>query len=457
MHNQNNYPSDKSLSNIFDHQPTPTPTSNPEAGNLGSPIAPTPTTGSTMPVPSSPAPAYTALPYRDVEFHLAPILDGKVGDIELETVDGKRFLVHRKLLETETVFFHIYYGFVPVWRLNAAGPSTHPHSLSVPIHQGHPQTQQSQSQSQTTRPASTASSLNNLLCLPKILASSLSRSAVAPPPSPPPPPPPHAHDQTANHAQASAAVPSYDEASPPAPPPKDVVVTAPTPTSSPYTWAVPETSHILAAFLSLIYPRGCITSHPDDLLTTLEITGRVVRAALGYQSAKALTVARDRLGAWVDSLPVETYAMASFFKFADLARLASMKALAVPADRWPEDAKVLMGRTASSKLLQLQGTRVEGLRRILSKEMESDTHSQSCACDAMMRGVWCGMTSELGGRVGAGSELFELLEVDLAAGMGMRTNVGGSNGRGGCGECLVLLGKSIQRCLYEARELPRSI
>jgi hypothetical protein len=58
-------------------------------------------------IPSSPAPAYTALPHKDTQYHLAPVLDGRVGDIELETVDGKRFLVHKKVLENETVFFHI--------------------------------------------------------------------------------------------------------------------------------------------------------------------------------------------------------------------------------------------------------------------------------------------------------------------------------------------------------------
>ena len=58
-------------------------------------------------LPDSPAPAYTALPHRDVDFYLAPLLNGQMGDIELETVDGKRFLVHKKLLQQETVFFHI--------------------------------------------------------------------------------------------------------------------------------------------------------------------------------------------------------------------------------------------------------------------------------------------------------------------------------------------------------------
>ena len=58
-------------------------------------------------IPNSPAPAYTTLPYRDVDFHFAPMLDNRLGDIELETIDGKRFLVHKKVLEDETVFFHI--------------------------------------------------------------------------------------------------------------------------------------------------------------------------------------------------------------------------------------------------------------------------------------------------------------------------------------------------------------
>ncbi|WVQ98848.1 hypothetical protein IAU59_005979 [Kwoniella sp. CBS 9459] len=452
MHNQNNYPFDKSLSDIFDFDPhlTPTPTGAPNADPDNSFLAdsPLPSTASTVPVPASPAPAYTALPYRDVEFHLAPILDGKVGDVELETVDGKRFLVHRKLLEAETVFFHIYYGFVPVWRLNAAGPSTHPHSLSTPIHQGHPEGEyqcqasaqapaQIQAQCAAARPntTSTASSLNNLLCLPKILASTLSRA-----------PPAHVHHRADAPAAPATPVPSYDEVAPPPPPPKDIV-TAPTPTSSPYTWAVPETSHILAAFLSIIYPRGCITSHPNDMLSSLEITGRVVRAALGYQSAKALTVARDRLGVWTESHPVETYAMASFFKFTDLAKLASMRALAIPSAQWPEDAKVLMGRSATAKLVQLQSSRLDGLRTILmTNGLEQDAHSEGCAYSALTGAVWERMTTELMGRIRPESELFELLEVEL-----------GSGGTGGCGECLVLLGKSIQRCLYEARALPTTI
>lgn len=58
-------------------------------------------------LPTSPAPAYTVVPYRDEEFRFAPLIRGKLGDIELETRDGERFLVHREVLEREMVFFHI--------------------------------------------------------------------------------------------------------------------------------------------------------------------------------------------------------------------------------------------------------------------------------------------------------------------------------------------------------------
>ena len=58
-------------------------------------------------VPATPAPAYTPLANSDVSYHCTPILNGRMGDIELETTDGKRFLVHKSVLEVETVFFHI--------------------------------------------------------------------------------------------------------------------------------------------------------------------------------------------------------------------------------------------------------------------------------------------------------------------------------------------------------------
>ncbi|WVQ78357.1 hypothetical protein IAT38_000442 [Cryptococcus sp. DSM 104549] len=427
MHEQ--YPSDKSLSNVFDALRSPSP-----------------------PIPSSPAPAYTALPHRDVDFHLAPVLNGQVGDVELETVDGKRFLVHRRLLEAETVFFHIYYGFVPVWRLNgsssSSGYNTHgspPPAIQPPMLHGQSPAQAQPIQlppSPSASPARPVSSpLNNLLCLPKLLASHLARSPAAASLLAT-----HANgtNQAAQTAGAGAVPctppPAIDDLPPP-PPPKDI--TAPTPTTSPYTWAVPETSIVLTAFLALIYPPGVIAPHPTSLLTSLELTGRVVRAALGYQSAKALSYARDRLGSWTEDQPVQVYAMASFFKFTDLARLASMRAVECPQAEWPEDAKLLMGRTAAGKLLTLQSGRLSALREILAKPMERDEHAGGCVRYGMAEQVWERMTRDLAGRVGAGSGLEELLEVDL---------------RGGhCGECLVLLGRSIQRCLYEAKDLPKSI
>lgn len=146
---------------------------------------------------------------------------------------------------------------------------------------------------------------------------------------------------------------------------------------------------------------------------------------------------------WVDESPVQVYAMASFFKFGDLARLASAKALRVPPSQWPEDARVLMGCTSASSLMTLQSSRLTGLKQILSGPIEEDEHAHTCVRFPMAREVWRRMADKTSKMVCADSDLIELLDVDL---------------RGGhCGECLVLLGRSVQRCLYKARELRRMV
>lgn len=76
------------------------PTSPPPLSCGGAPAG----AGAVLPPPP---PAYSVLPYRDVDFHLAPFLNNKLGEIELETSDGKRFLVHKRVLEAEAIFFHI--------------------------------------------------------------------------------------------------------------------------------------------------------------------------------------------------------------------------------------------------------------------------------------------------------------------------------------------------------------
>lgn len=146
---------------------------------------------------------------------------------------------------------------------------------------------------------------------------------------------------------------------------------------------------------------------------------------------------------WVDESPVHVYSMASFFKFGDLARLASIKAVRMPPSQWPEDARILMGSTSASKLAALHSARLSGLKQILNGPMEEDEHAHTCVRFPMARDVWKRMAEEISKKVCADSDLIEMLDVDL---------------RGGhCGECLVLLGRSVQRCLYEARELPRMI
>ncbi|WVR05303.1 hypothetical protein IAU60_002317 [Kwoniella sp. DSM 27419] len=389
MANTSGYTADKSLSNIFDTVSSPA-------------------------IPESPAPAYTTLPDQDIDYHLEPLLDGQLGDVELETGDGFRFLVHRKVLESECVSFHIYYGFVPAWRFIQAETSTW---------------QQNHQTSGQHRPCTSngiTTALGNLFCIPGGNPSGRPDCCSE-----------RASQPISPLLQDQAA----DEVPPPVPP-KDTV-TAPTPTTSPYSWKVPESSQALKAFLSLIYPAGAISAHPAALLDSLEITAKVLRAALGYQSNRALAISRDRLGAWMESRPFETYAMACFFRFSDLARLASTHALAIPADQWSPEFRLLAGPSGQAMLMSLQAQRLASLREILSAGIEADEHSSRCNASTQVETVWRRMITQLKNSIGPESELLELLEVDLRDVQ--------------CGDCLVLLGRSIQRCIYEAKDLPRSI
>ena len=138
--------------------------------------------------------------------------------------------------------------------------------------------------------------------------------------------------------------------------------------------------------------------------------------------------------------------MANFFKFTDLIKLASMKALKIPKEDWSKFSRVWMGRTGAFKLENLQNVRLDGLKEILffNMEMITDLHSEKCVKRNMIEKVWKGKVNDvLENGLKVDSELLELLNVDL---------------RGGhCGECLVLLGETIQKCLLAARELPKSL
>ena len=321
---------------------------------------------------------------------------------------------------------------MPVWRLAA------PHI--GPPHSNLPSTPPQQHTVNTA-----AGALNNLLCLPKSITSHL-RAASPSAPAPTQQARPdtisllstHGHS-TCSDVDDSMESDSYDR--PPPLPPKDV--TAPTPTTSPYTWAVPEHSSILASFLSLIYPRGTFAITVEDSMPTLDVTSRVIRAAMGYQSSKAVSLARNRLYAFAAAEPVETYAMACFFKFRDLARLTSQAAIALHPEAWSSETKALMGKSGARDLMQLRESRMAGLRGILNGPMESDAHSGTCMRKAMIQELWDRKVAAMKEDLQPQSDLLELLEVDL---------------RGGhCGDCLVLLGSTIQRCLLAAQDLPKSI
>ena len=282
--------------------------------------------------------------------------------------------------------------------------------------------------------------MNSLLCLPKFIASHL-RPALTINQSSNDSSEEHSPLLSQTHSPASA--PSPSSPLPPPPPPKDV--TAPTPTSSPYTWSVPEPSSILASFLTLIYPRLTFPVSPVDALPTLDVTCRVIRAAMGYQSSKALSIARDRLHAFIPAHPVEVYGMACFFKFTDLARLASEHAVRIHPDNWGKDARATMGRNGMKHLSELRDVRIAGMRGTLNSQVERDGHSETCVRRGMIEALWRTRADQVKEAVvgDAGGELLELLEIDL---------------RGGhCGDCLVNLGATIQRCILAARELPKTI
>ncbi|WWC69347.1 uncharacterized protein I206_103285 [Kwoniella pini CBS 10737] len=418
MHNQ--YPLDKSLSSIFDPQ---------------------------TPSPPPMTPPYTELPDRNVNFHFAPLLNGKIGDIELETIDGKRFLVHRKILEAETVFFHIYYGFVPVWRLNAASSSSSSsdRNLSndiVPsIHQS-PSTTFRNSSLDNRVSISTNQSFQNLRSLPKIIAQTLSsRSSIS------------QNSISENYNNVNINCSNNNEnieenSLPPPLPPKDII-TSPTPTNSPYTWIVPENSNVLLAFLSLIYPKGIITKNSEDLLNPLEITSKVIKTSLGYQSSKALNISRDKLNYWIKEFPIEIYSLACFFKFKDLIKLSSIQALKINFKNWSEENKLLMGKKSLNDLLNLQSIRLNGLINILNippqiNDEDFNEHFKYCHNKIEFENAWFKMIEIVKIHLNPDSDLLELLEIDLRE-------------FGQCGNCLVLLGKNIQRCLLQAKELPTSL
>ncbi|ORY27204.1 hypothetical protein BCR39DRAFT_240322 [Naematelia encephala] len=389
---------------------------------------------------SPPPPAYSALPYRDDDdtYDFAPILNGRHGNIELISADGKRFLVHRTVLEAETVFFHIYYGFVPVWRLEGRDP------LRGPPHPAFPD-QPIQSSNNTT-----SGVLNNLICLPKFLTSL--RTGTSPTPTltlthdlSQLPPPPRTQNQLSG---------------PPVPPKPNRPVSAPTPTTSPYTWSVPETSPVLLSLLHVLYPRNTptmtttttnnnnmpLTLSVEEALPTLEMTSQVIRAAMGYQASKAINLCRARLVDFINQgQGLDVYALASYFKFQDLAVLAttSSSTLSIPPSEWTGQLRTLMGKAGSTRLEELYSRRIEAMNDILTTPIQDDGHAMTCERRGRIEQVWNNRCKEVKQALKADSGLEELLIMDL---------------RGGhCEECLVSLAKTVQTCLLRARQIPISL
>ena len=275
------------------------------------------------------------------------------------------------------------------------------------------------------RTSSAPSSFTSLFRLPKLVANILPQRPLTTSeghiglPSPPP----------------NAA----DNTQPPSPPPK-AAPQAPTPTTSPLNWQVPETAEVLLAFLALIYPPGYITGAP---VSSVNMARKVIRAALGYQSTKALATARARLGEFMTADPVGVYATARLYHFHELAVIASTTAMAVDPDEWSEEDAKLMGRAGRRALRELRDGRLKALKAVLAKPMEADVHTGGCVRREMMERVWHGHVEAVCEALKAYSDLLEILDVDV---------------RGGhCGDCLILLGRTMKRCVREASQLSKTI
>jgi hypothetical protein len=159
--------------------------------------------------------------------------------------------------------------------------------------------------------------------------------------------------------------------------------------------------------------------------------------------------------------------MACFFKFSDLAKFSSGLAVRVPMEEW-HNHRTVMGRTGMEKLHELHDVRLEGLFEILDRSLNFDASEASgegasaasrgvslgvdegmcggghtCENTSRMRQMWSSKVDLLKTNLGAGSDLLELLEVDLRGGW--------------CEGCLVMLGRNIQWCIVQARGLPQSI
>jgi hypothetical protein len=85
---------------------------------------------------------------------------------------------------------------------------------------------------------------------------------------------------------------------------------------------------------------------------------------------------------------------------------------------------------------------MEGLYSILDRGLEEHQH-EMCGDRGRLREMWPGAVEVVKDGLGVESELLDLLQLDLRGGY--------------CEDCMVVLGRTIQRCLVDARALPTSV
>lgn len=307
-------------------------------------------------------------------------------------------------------------------------------------------------------------------------------------------------------APTSTSAPRRSLAAPPPPPP-----CAPTPTTSPYVWTVPEPSSILYAFLCLIYPAGILGPAPTFGLNNIDTCTKVLRAAMGYQSNKAISLARAHLWGYLyrledegekdrfyaaqsqqrggrsvfdksprdelrdcerkrtlDRQAIRVYALASYFKFTDLAVLASKTACRVPRDEWSRADVSMMGRRAATRLMKLQEARRDMICRKLEAAQKENIMQSACSCAhpeqdgecgerEMMRQVWAARCAQVAEAVEEdGGETMDQAQVSRML-LDPSDTGAGNGGVEGCMGCMQEYGRCVGLVMGVLGGMPDSV
>lgn len=171
----------------------------------------------------------------------------------------------------------------------------------------------------------------------------------------------------------------------------------------------------------------------------------------------------------LDRQAVRVYALASYFKFTDLAIVASQTAFRVPRDEWSRSDVAMMGRTAAGRLVRLQEARRDAVSHTLEAAQREQIMQSQCVaapgsnvgCDARegMKQVWstrCAQVSEAvdeaEGSLDAETVGKMLLDPVDATALGAA-----GQSQAGCVGCMQEYGRCVGLVLGVLRGMPESV